>query len=71
MVAKRAPKRAQPRKKKPSHRAKVSLPSKVMNRLRRELLLRAPKDPESIDPAVSRRLRDDLIKQAPNTPEGY
>jgi hypothetical protein len=72
MVARRVAPKGQPRRrKKPPRRSKPGLPAKVLNQLRRQLLLGAPEDPEGIPTEVGRALRDDLLRDAPALPEEY
>lgn len=72
MVARRvAPKRQPRRRKKPPRRSKADLPARVLNQLRRQLLLGAPEDPEGIPTEVGRALRDELLRDAPALPEEY
>jgi hypothetical protein len=71
MVARRVAPKGPRRRKKPPRRSKTDLPAKVLNQLRRQLLLEAPEDPEGIPTEVGRALRDELLRHAPALPEEY
>jgi hypothetical protein len=72
MVARRVAPKGQPRRrKKPPRKSKTDLPGRVLNQLRRQLLLGAPEDPEGIPTEVGRALRDELLRDAPALPEEY
>jgi hypothetical protein len=70
MAVKRKARKARPgRSRKVTRRSKAAPSARVLARLRQELLLGAPKDPDELAPEVGRALRDELLRYAPAMPE--
>lgn len=70
MPTKRTSRKARPRKSKKASRKSLAPPSaKTLDRLRQNLLLSAPKDPEELAPEVGRALREELLRYSPALPK--